>query len=158
MRKILFRFLFAIMCFFVMMCVGNNQKVFATTSGTDGSCSWVIDDNGVLTISPSDGVSGTLSSYTSGNGPWYNYRSQIKKVVVNPGVKAGTSCYRLFYSFSNCTEMDLSNLDTSNVTSMREMFNGCSGLTSLDVSRFDTSNVTIMYEMIDRGSGRGRRV
>ena len=154
MRKVLCRFLFAVMCFFVMMCVGGNTNVYAAKSGTSGSCSWVIDDDGVLTITPSDGVSGTLrSSSTSGNGPWYNYRLRIKKVVVNPGVKAGKSCYRLFYTFSNCTEMNLSNLDTSNVTNMSSIFSNCSSLTNLDVSRFDTSNVKSMQSMFDGCKG-----
>ena len=32
-------------------------------SGTCGTCSWVIDSEGVLTISPTDGVSGTLAEF-----------------------------------------------------------------------------------------------
>ena len=49
--------------------------------------------------------------------------------------------------FSHCydlTSLDVSNLDTSQVTNMNSMFFGCSSLTSLDVSNFDTSNVTNM--------------
>ena len=52
--------------------------------------------------------------------------------------------------FLNCislTSLDLSNFDTSNVTSMIRMFTECSGLTSLDVSNFDTSKVTRMDSM-----------
>ena len=52
--------------------------------------------------------------------------------------------------FLNCTSLislDVSNFDTSNVMFMNSMFNGCSGLTSLDVSNFSTSNVTNMYRM-----------
>lgn len=45
--------------------------------------------------------------------------------------------------------IDLSDLDTSQVTSMREMFNECSELTSLDLSNFDTSNVTDMNAMFN---------
>ena len=47
----------------------------------------------------------------------------------------------------NCTTMDLSGLDTSNVTNMSGMFRDCSSLTNLDVSNFDTSNVTNMTSM-----------
>ena len=43
--------------------------------------------------------------------------------------------------------LDLSNLDTSEVTNMSGMFAGCSGLTNLDLSNFDTSGVTNMYRM-----------
>ena len=125
-------------------------------SGTSGTCSWVIDDAGVLTISPTDGVSGTMASYTGiseSSGPWYSYRTQITKVLVEPGASTGAGCNYLFCGFLNCTEMDLANLDTSNATSMQCMFNGCSKLTSLDVSGFDTGNVTIMSAMFASCSG-----
>lgn len=40
-------------------------KVYAADddigSGTSGTCTWVIDSEGVLTISPTDGISGTLN-------------------------------------------------------------------------------------------------
>ena len=54
------------------------------------------------------------------------------------------------YMFSNCrslTSLDVSNFDTSNVTSMAEMFSNCNNLASLEVSNFDTSKVTTMYLM-----------
>ena len=51
-----------------------------------------------------------------------------------------------FYEYEGET-LDLTGLDTSNVTSMRRMFNGCFELTSLDLSGFNTSNVTEMSEM-----------
>ena len=52
--------------------------------------------------------------------------------------------------FSDCealTSLDLSNFDTSKVTDMSTMFNNCNALTSLDVSNFNTSNVTSMRIM-----------
>ena len=68
---------------------GINDAWAAIASGTSGTCSWVIDDAGVLTISPTNGTSGTLASVSSGNGPFYNYRTNVKKVIVEPGVKTG---------------------------------------------------------------------
>ena len=53
----------------------------------------------------------------------------------------------MFSDCSNLTSLDVSNFDTSNVTDMNYMFDGCSNLTSLDVSNFDTSNVTDMSYM-----------
>jgi len=44
-------------------------------------------------------------------------------------------------------QIDLSGLDTSNVTSMRYMFYGCSGLQELNLSNFDLSNVSAMADM-----------
>ena len=55
--------------------------------------------------------------------------------------------YYYLFSYSNATEIDTSNFDTSNVTDMRNMFYNCKNLTSLDVSNFDTSKVTNMYYM-----------
>ena len=53
----------------------------------------------------------------------------------------------MFSGCSNLTNLDVSHFDTSNVTNMTAMFSGCSNLTSLDVSNFNTSNVTSMNSM-----------
>ena len=53
----------------------------------------------------------------------------------------------MFRNCYNLTSLDVSNFDTSQVTWMGSMFDGCSDLTSLDVSKFDTSNVTDMSGM-----------
>ena len=58
-----------------------------------------------------------------------------------------TSMIEAFYQCSNLTSIDLTNVNTSNITDMRGMFEECSNLTSLDVSNFDTSNVTDMSKM-----------
>ena len=51
--------------------------------------------------------------------------------------------YVSFYQYSG-TSLDLSWLDTSNITDMTSMFYACRSLTSLDVSSFNTSKVTSM--------------
>lgn len=58
-----------------------------------------------------------------------------------------TSMIEAFYGCSNLTSIDLTNVDVSNVTHMTQMFDGCKKLTSLDVSNFNTSNVTDMNSM-----------
>ena len=145
--------------------------------GTSGTCSWVIDANGVFTISPTDGVSGTLESYSGQSSnpgtPWNNYRDNVKKVVIEQGVKTNTKANSLFAYMINCTEMNLLELDTRNTEYLTYMFYGCSNLeeldlssfntesakgfgslfrecsnlTTLDISSFDTRNVTTMYNM-----------
>ena len=65
------------------------------------------------------------------------------------GIIANESMISYFYDFEKMTSIDLSALDTSEVTSMDEMFAGCSSLTSLDVSNFDTSQVTDMFGMFE---------
>ena len=114
--------------------------------GVSGTCSWIIDDNGLLTIYPTDGVSGVLADVAPNtyNGPWSNYKDDILGVFVEQGVKTGTSAHHLFYSFRNCVDMNVLNLDTSSAVDMSYMFDNCDSLVELDLSGFDTSNVVNM--------------
>ncbi len=54
------------------------------------------------------------------------------------------SAYHAFQGFTNVREIDLSGLNTSEISSMSRMFQGCSSLESLDLSGFDTSGVADM--------------
>ena len=53
------------------------------------------------------------------------------------------------FSMSQATELDMSNFDTSNVTTMGSMFNG-SQAKELDVNHFDTSSVVAMSGMFGK--------
>ena len=63
------------------------------------------------------------------------------------GIIANESMIKYFEGFDKMTSIDLSALDTSEVTNMNDMFSVCEGLTSLDVSNFDTSQVIDMSSM-----------
>ena len=63
-----------------------------------------------------------------------------------------TSMTTMFQDCSSLTSLDLSNFDTSKVTGMIGMFSDCSSLTSLDVSNFNTSKVTNMGNMFSNCS------
>ena len=65
------------------------------------------------------------------------------------GIIANESMIEYFASFNKMTSIDLSALDTSEVTNMVEMFASCRSLTNLDVRNFDTSQVTDMSQMFD---------
>lgn len=79
--------------------------------------------------------------------PFYENQANLNSIVINNGVKS-TDCRNLFYLKDNkLVTLDVSSLDTSNVTGMSSMFYGCSDITALDVSNFDTSNVTNMSSM-----------
>ena len=65
------------------------------------------------------------------------------------GIIANESMIRYFTDFSKMTSIDLSSLNTSEVTNTDYMFYGCNQLTSLDVSNFDTSQVTDMSYMFE---------
>ena len=60
-----------------------------------------------------------------------------------------TSMVGVFYNSPSLTSINMSTWDTSNVTTMNQMFKGASGLTSLDVGNFNTSTVRNMRGMFD---------
>ncbi|PDB21671.1 BspA family leucine-rich repeat surface protein [Listeria monocytogenes] len=76
------------------------------------------------------------------------YSSGIEKVIFRDNdystAPSLLTTEGMFKNCSNLTELDLSGLDTSAVTTMRDMFYSCSALEELDVSHFDTSSVTNM--------------
>ncbi len=57
-----------------------------------------------------------------------------------------TSAISMFYNFKG-TSLDVSNFDTRKCTTMQTMFNECTNLTTLDVSSFNTTLVTTMLGM-----------
>ena len=63
-----------------------------------------------------------------------------------------TSMNELFYQCSNLESLDISNLDTSNITNTSWLFSGCSSLQTLDLSSLDTSKVTNMSYMFQNCS------
>ena len=119
-----------------------------------GTCRWMIDARGCLTIAPMEGAdSGELSHWK--DAPWYDYRDSITSAKIKDGVVAATT-FRMFRDCSRLISVDLSGLDTSKVTEMgREdtwesgMFSGCTRLAYLDLSSLDTSNVTSMGCMFE---------
>lgn len=74
--------------------------------------------------------------------PASNFDSEIASI------EGGGKYAPKYIRFTGYTGTDLteetSNLDTSNLTSMRDMFSECTGLNNIDVSNFNTSNVTTM--------------
>ena len=52
----------------------------------------------------------------------------------------------MFSECSSLKELNLSNLNTDNITDMFYMFNGCSSLKELNLNNFNTNNVTNMIK------------
>lgn len=63
-----------------------------------------------------------------------------------------TSMNGMFVKCYALKELDLSNFNTSKVTDMLNMFQYCTSLTKLNISSFDTSNVTNMNSMFSYNS------
>ncbi|HBK4905198.1 TPA: BspA family leucine-rich repeat surface protein [Listeria monocytogenes] len=94
-----------------------------------------------------------LSGVTSFDSAFYSSKT-LKEVIIRdndyPTAPSLLTTEGMFKNCSNLTELDLSGLDTSAVTTMRDMFYSCSVLEELDVSHFDTSSVTNMRCMFQR--------
>ena len=117
----------------------NIEKVY--TVATNKVSSEVIDSFDV-----SEAQNGSIMAWYKDedeNGLYELYKGQ------DGGVKANPDSSKLFNYFINMIEIDLSNLDISNVTNMRGIFNYCKNLTNLDLSSFNTSNVTDMSGMFN---------
>ena len=82
------------------------------------------------------------SSYSLAGGD-YNIHYQVKKIIMK-NTKLPIQSEGLFEYIPTLEELDLTNADSSKVTTMRYMFRGLTNLKKLDLSSFDTSNVTNM--------------
>ncbi len=114
--------------------------------GFSGSCRWVIDDDGVLTISPSSGEKGTLEDWGKGVSPWFDYRDKIIHVKFEKEVCAKT-CFSMFKICYNLETIDFGDFNTDDCVNMQYMFSGCESLKSLDISNLNTLNVRYMDYM-----------
>ena len=85
-----------------------------------------------------DGINNGGSGGSEGGDSYY-------RALFNQRTDNGNNMRSLFYECP-AMELDLSNLDTNNVTNINHMFYGCNNLTTLDVSGFNISNInTLSY-------------
>lgn len=93
------------------------------------------------------GIAGTYTVRVTGTftGNFYfdgtNDDTKIIKVLTHT-LDLGERLDKVFNGCSNLTELNVSNWDTSNITTFTSFALGCTNLQSLDVSNWDTSNVT----------------
>ena len=106
--------------------------------GTHGTCPWVIDDEGTLTVSAGtlDASTEAPNAYSSyGKSRWIDHKDVIKKIVFEDGVLAPWNGYgALFSGLDGVVEIDIANLrhvpEGGEFLSGdgTEMFYGCSAL------------------------------
>ena len=77
---------------------------------------------------------------------FFSNAGEIQSITFEEGVIVD-DCEGLFFKCSNINSLNLSNINTSNVTNMSYMFYYCRSLASLDLNGLDTSNVTDMKKM-----------
>ena len=79
---------------------------------------------------------------------WYDSASKtLYYFTEGEKIELTQYCNQMFSGMSNLRELDLSNFDTSRVTSFYQMFMGASSLKKLDLSGFKTSKIKVMVEM-----------
>lgn len=112
-------------------------------SGLDGSeVTWSLTKSegstipDLLTISSSI-PNGYMWNYGEGGSPWYNYRNQIKTIVIGDGM------YHIGeYAFKNCTKAISVSFGNSVGKIGKNAFQGCTSLTSVNIP----SGVVAIFE------------
>lgn len=86
---------------------------------------------------------GSFGSDVTGN------KVAVLKVTAAEGVRFTQSCSQLFKDFVNCTEMDLSKVNTSAMTHTTSMFAGCTNLQKLNMTGWETYQINYMNSMFE---------
>lgn len=83
------------------------------------------------------------------NTTYTHYHEHIKKVPKFELIASDVFCNigGLFQDYKAVEEIDLSGVNTSEITLMNGLFDNCLSLTNLDLSGFNTSKVTTMADM-----------
>ncbi|MBO5395109.1 MAG: BspA family leucine-rich repeat surface protein [Clostridia bacterium] len=85
---------------------------------------------------------------------FFQGKSELKSLdLTNFNTSNVTTMEKMFASCAGLSSIDLSNFNTANVKSMFGMFGGCVSLTKISISNFDTSSVTTMAQMFMQCSG-----
>ena len=92
----------------------------------DNKLNWMLDSNGVLTISGS----GSMMNYDSTEVPWAENRDKIKYLIVKEGV--GGLGNR---AFANCTQLTYVSLPDSLMGMGYVTFSGCTSLTQIEIPK-----------------------
>ncbi|MBR1717265.1 MAG: leucine-rich repeat protein [Paludibacteraceae bacterium] len=102
------------------------QTTYVGYCGSTGnSVIWTMNIcSGLLTITGT----GEMKDYNGGQAPWYDYREDIKSIVINSGV----TCINR-WAFVNCTNLTSVNIANSVKQIKDYAFYGCSSLTSITI-------------------------
>ena len=119
------------------------------SSKQDGSVMlWYTDkDNNSLYEISIGSENGSVEANTNGSG-MFAYLDNVSTLDLS-GLDTSnmTSMSKMFYNSKSLTNIDTSGFDTSKVVNMNGMFWGCNNLKNIDVSNFKTSKVTDMNNM-----------
>ena len=121
----------------IMLASVSTVNTLAASEVASGTCgdnlTWVLTDDGMLTISGTGGMS-IYNYWTSSSVPWYSYRSSIKSVVIEDGVTSIDD-----YAFSNCSKLTSVTIGNGVTSIGNYVFSDCSSLTSVTIPDSVTS-------------------
>lgn len=143
-------------------------------SGNYQNISWVIDSNGLLTISGTGNYYND-NIYGDEYAPWIQYSEYIKSadVKITSGITSLSNMFRdccnmtqvvfeksfdtsqvvqmdmMFYNCKNLTNVDISLLDTSNLYNAGQIFDGCESLTNINLTNFTSNKIDNMMYMFN---------
>ena len=130
----------------------STSVIDVDADGDGGAVAWTENDGKVMKVSTQ--IKGTKVQAAKNSGYMFNNRSKLTNIDLSMiDTQNVTNMRYMFFGCRGLTALDLSSFDTQNVTDMREMFYSCSGLTTLDLSSFDTQNVTDMSSMFSNCRG-----
>ena len=117
----------------LLFCLFSFSAIHADDNGSCGdNLTWKFtSSDGTLTISGT----GNMPDYESGSDvPWYSRRGEIKKVVIENGVKnIGNKAFR------DCVKLTSVEIPSSVTSIGDDAFSGCYNLTSVEIPNFVTS-------------------
>ena len=119
------------------------------SSKQDGSVMlWYTDkDNNSLYEVSIGSENGSLEANTNGSG-MFSYLDNVDTLdLTGLDTSNMTSMSYMFYNSNSLKSINLSNFNTSKLLYANNMFNGCTSLESLDLSNFNTSKVTNFSNM-----------
>ena len=119
------------------------------SSKQDGSVMlWYTDkDNNSLYEISIGSENGSLEANTNGSG-MFSYLDNVDTLdLTGLDTSNMTSMSYMFYNSNSLKSINLSNFNTSKLLYANNMFNGCTSLESLDLSNFNTSKVTNFSNM-----------
>ncbi len=137
-----------LMVLIVALCAPVSFAADVVASGTCGTnLTWTLDDEGLLTVSGE----GYMSDYNFDDMPWYDYRDNIKSLIIEEGVISVG-----IHAFWSCEKLETVSISDSVETIGDEAFEACYNLKSLTIGNgvksighsafaycYDLENVTI---------------
>lgn len=118
---------------------------FVASADNSGKCGTsltytFIEASKTLTITGT----GKMSNYSSRNNPWYEYRTEIQRIVINDGMT-----YIGNYAFDGCVNANSIEIPNSVTSFGQRVFSGCNSMTTVKIP----SNMTSIGEWAFTNSG-----